>query len=769
MTHHFEPLPASFEFGDCLGRGSFGAVYRATGPKGEAVAIKFSHPEVRAKEMPRIQREIETIAGKSHPNLVGFLGAFEHPKHGVALVYELVVGRTLRALGSGPFEISQVLPWLEGLGAGVDTLHGWGLLHRDLKPENLMVEASGRLRILDYGLVKPEAGGKTLTQEGWVLGTPAYLAPEVLQGGRASTASDLFAVGAIAYELIEGEPFAPSDVPSLLRFYGPRRAGQRIPMQREELSPLFSRMLSVDPDQRPRDCREFLEELRQRCLKPKPHVAVTRERLPEAEAGLPQTRVISAGPSEALPRGSSGRSLDLSIKRPGLGWIGLGGLLLLLGGLFGVGAFIGPTSPPPRLEREPVEEEEKALPPKEDLAEALLRDLAFPEDLGARVDLFQKREVLMEHPRLDEILGAFLQSQGDLPDAWSQALGPIQERFTERGVGSPLESLLSFGLSRREATIAPEHERVLGLPGDFVAQGWVGAAVQAWMEFRDFEAKLRGEVQRASASNWKDVEGSLAYLRLLETARLQMADFHWAGLVHPYHQAKRRGDLLAWISPLLTSLEKLRLAVALAIKHQDLTEGEGLLLVDLSLENSPFCFPGALLRSRRLLGHLMDRPDKDILRLYQSEESFGALRFAGLSQFRRAHQDLFEYLEENQAKSPRVGWRNLVRIYALATQEKAREKLDPSPHDEALYSRLVSRELRLILPEYPRLPPRLQHLFGKSLIQHHGLRTEGFQIPLGDGPGELGGIIRTLRELSKGSPGAQRSVEEEVQALGEDG
>lgn len=207
------------ELGEELGRGSFGAVLRGRlHTSGEEVAVKLAHPGGLSDELPRVIREARLLRDLEHPSLARFLGLLRSRQSGsLALVYERIRGEDLTALrGQGPPSREESAGWLRDLARGVDALHGAGLLHRDIKPGNVIIEPSGRARLLDFGLARPVGTGSTLTASGVILGTPQYLAPWVLRGDPPDPAADRHALGVLAWWLLTGSVPFPGPSPAAI-------------------------------------------------------------------------------------------------------------------------------------------------------------------------------------------------------------------------------------------------------------------------------------------------------------------------------------------------------------------------------------------------------------------------------------------------------------------------------------------------------------------------------------------------------------------------
>jgi hypothetical protein len=189
-----------------LGRGAMGEVYRAEDLKlGQPVALKLvTTRAARGDEhVRRSLAEVRLARGIAHPNVCRVYDIGEADGW-CYISMELVDGETLasllRRIGRLPPE--KALDMARQLCAGLAAAHDCGVLHRDLKPSNIMVDGRGRIRILDFGLAVP-SGEWTI---GEIAGTPAYMAPEQLVGGRATEQTDLYALGLVLYELYSGRP-----------------------------------------------------------------------------------------------------------------------------------------------------------------------------------------------------------------------------------------------------------------------------------------------------------------------------------------------------------------------------------------------------------------------------------------------------------------------------------------------------------------------------------------------------------------------------------
>ena len=223
-------LPAGSRLGpyevvSFIGAGAMGVVYKARDTRlGRHVAIKVLPPAFARDpdRLARFEREARAVAAINHPNIVsvhdiGSADVVDDEKgsmHAAYLVTELLDGETLRTrLGTGPLSARKSADVAMQVARGLGAAHDRGIVHRDLKPENIVIQRDGLVKILDFGLAKQSATAEQETMSGTdagtVLGTVGYMAPEQVRGEAATPRSDLFALGAVLYELASGrKPFA---------------------------------------------------------------------------------------------------------------------------------------------------------------------------------------------------------------------------------------------------------------------------------------------------------------------------------------------------------------------------------------------------------------------------------------------------------------------------------------------------------------------------------------------------------------------------------
>lgn len=196
-----------------LGEGAYGETYKARDDRtGELVVVKSPHPNLLADPgvFQRFRRETEIAKALHHPGIQGGRDLAEHRSEPY-LVLEYVEGETLRdrvrQAPHGRVPVEQVVAWGRQLADALAYVHAHGVVHRDLKPENLLVTADGQLKIADFGTALLE-GARRLTFKhlSESIGTPDYMSPEQVQGGRGDQRSDLYSWGVIMYELLAGRP-----------------------------------------------------------------------------------------------------------------------------------------------------------------------------------------------------------------------------------------------------------------------------------------------------------------------------------------------------------------------------------------------------------------------------------------------------------------------------------------------------------------------------------------------------------------------------------
>jgi eukaryotic-like serine/threonine-protein kinase len=189
-----------------LGRGAMGVVYRAEdATTGAQVALKVMAAELSADPelMERFRREAQTASQVSHPNITRVYD-FGQADERLYMAMELLDGSDLKTLierAELP-TLRDKLAVMTQVASGMALVHDRGLFHRDLKPANIHVNSNGQAKIMDFGLVR--LSDSDMTRTGMVMGSPSYMAPELIRGLKADARSDVFGLGAVFYELLSG-------------------------------------------------------------------------------------------------------------------------------------------------------------------------------------------------------------------------------------------------------------------------------------------------------------------------------------------------------------------------------------------------------------------------------------------------------------------------------------------------------------------------------------------------------------------------------------
>jgi serine/threonine-protein kinase len=307
------PQVRGYEIQGELGRGGMGVVYKALHLRlNRPVALKMllAGPFARPEELERFLREAEAVARLRHPNIVqvhdvGDAGGRPY------FTMELVEGGSLsEKLKGTPYPARQAAVLVATLAGAIQAAHQCGFVHRDLKPGNVLLTAEGAPRITDFGLARRLDGGEGLTLSGIPMGTPSYMAPEQARGDRNAVgpASDVYALGAILYELLTGRPpFRGETATATLRQV---MADEPVPPGR--LNPAV-----------PRD----LQTICLKCLQKEPH-----RRYASAHALADDLRRFERHePITARPTGTLERAAKWARRRPAAATLLAAALLMLAG------------------------------------------------------------------------------------------------------------------------------------------------------------------------------------------------------------------------------------------------------------------------------------------------------------------------------------------------------------------------------------------------------------------------------------------------------
>ena len=279
-----------------IGAGGMGEVYRARdGKLNRDVALKvLSEPFLLdVDRLARFRREAQVLASLNHPHIAQVYG-FEDGGALHALVMELVEGPTLAdRLTAGPIPSTEALSIARQIAAALEAAHSQGIVHRDLKPANIKVKEDGTVKVLDFGLAKALDPRPTsvvnasasptfslhATQAGLILGTAAYMSPEQARGKAVDTRADVWAFGAVLFEMLSG----------------------RRPFEGEDVSDAIANVLKSEPAWQllPGDTPISIRRLMRRCLEKDPqqrlqHIGDARLEIDDAQrVSLPETTTRS--------------------------------------------------------------------------------------------------------------------------------------------------------------------------------------------------------------------------------------------------------------------------------------------------------------------------------------------------------------------------------------------------------------------------------------------------------------------------------------------
>ena len=317
-----------------IGEGGMGEVYQARDTTLDRdVALKVL-PEAFTADpdrLARFQREAKVLASLNHPNIGGIHG-LEESGETQALVLELIEGPTLAdRIAEGPVPVEEALNIAKQIADALEAAHDQGIVHRDLKPANVKVRSDGTVKVLDFGLAKavtPEVGGtggsdaatmslSAATQVGMVVGTAAYMSPEQAKGKVVDKRTDIWAFGAVLYEMLTGTRAFPGDDVSdtFASVLAREPAFDALPVSVPSgVRRLLTRCLEKDQQKRLRDLTEGFLQMEDAAARaevvtatvglPAPELRVWQRPIPAAIGGMVVAAVV--GLAAYFRSGSSG-------------------------------------------------------------------------------------------------------------------------------------------------------------------------------------------------------------------------------------------------------------------------------------------------------------------------------------------------------------------------------------------------------------------------------------------------------------------------------
>jgi eukaryotic-like serine/threonine-protein kinase len=251
-----------------LGQGGVGTVYLGRSTAGQHVAIKMLHEHLTKQDRARsrFMREAEVLSRLRHPGIVQVLDFLQLPE-GFFMVLEFVRGETLesgvRRLGCFAWE--RAVPWFNEALDSLEYAHTQGVIHRDVKPANMLVQMSGKMKVLDFGMAKLQDARQQLTAPGMTLGTIAYMSKEQLLGKTLDPRSDYYSLGVTLYEFATGHlPFWSENDRELaiqIARTKPKLPSIHVPKLAGKPEEVILKSMGKDPDDRFQTAQEFREAM----------------------------------------------------------------------------------------------------------------------------------------------------------------------------------------------------------------------------------------------------------------------------------------------------------------------------------------------------------------------------------------------------------------------------------------------------------------------------------------------------------------------------
>ncbi len=308
-----------------MGVGGMGVVFRAEDPKlMRQIALKVMKPSAAASRSAkdRFLREAQATAAIEHDHIVSIFQVGEDGNVPfIAMQYLRGESLQTRLKREGQLDQQEVLRIGREVASGLAAAHEQGLIHRDIKPDNIwMDEATGRAKVLDFGLARTAKDDSGLTRSGTVMGTPRYMAPEQAQAGEVDHRSDLFSLGSVLYHLASGRPpFRGGNITATLMAVAHEQQqpiATLCPKLHPEFCALVRGLLAKDPAQRPQSAAEVAERLAAIELHLQTEQAQsTAEVLPPAVdlAALPATVELESREVSPAPHATRRRTLPVAL------------------------------------------------------------------------------------------------------------------------------------------------------------------------------------------------------------------------------------------------------------------------------------------------------------------------------------------------------------------------------------------------------------------------------------------------------------------------
>ncbi|MBM3280866.1 MAG: serine/threonine protein kinase [Candidatus Handelsmanbacteria bacterium] len=307
----------NYEIVEKIGEGGMGAVYRATDKLGQIRAVKVIHPELAHDTglRERFTNEGKTLAAIGrHPNITALWGLLEENNY-LFIVMDYVEGEDVerKLKRNGALSVAEALPLFSQILSAIAYAHQQGIIHRDVKPSNILIESSGQIRVMDFGIARIK-GGPRSTKVG-VPGTPEYMAPELFaeQTQGANELTDIYALGVTLYEMLTAAlPFESSATDTNAAYVAiaqkhlkgkPRRPSELVPGLDKEVERVIMKAIAKEPKDRFQTVPEFSQAIDQQVGRldisaagqAQPGGAAARGTM--VETPLPGTPVVGGGES----------------------------------------------------------------------------------------------------------------------------------------------------------------------------------------------------------------------------------------------------------------------------------------------------------------------------------------------------------------------------------------------------------------------------------------------------------------------------------------
>ena len=302
MTKPNLPMPPGISFVREIAEGGNGFVIEGFDEKRQCkVALKFLK-EADKEQLARFEREAKVLAQLDHPNVVQFIDFLFVEEHAI-LVFELMEGEDLAVFlnRKGPISNKELRKMGSQLLEALAAAHELGVVHRDLKPANILLSKDGSLKLSDFGIAACCDFAGKLTKTGVVLGTPHYMSPEQIKGGKVDLRTDIYAAGVVLYEMATGrKPFAKGAAMEVLQQHlkkappPPRSINKKLDF---EIEKVILRCLKKDADKRYSSAQELLDALD--CSMVTTHAAEKTQQVKKAQIPASKTEMPKAQPSRS--------------------------------------------------------------------------------------------------------------------------------------------------------------------------------------------------------------------------------------------------------------------------------------------------------------------------------------------------------------------------------------------------------------------------------------------------------------------------------------